>query len=285
MRFAPPPDAEVAVIVPTRDNGADLERCAAALRRASRGVRAHLVIVDNGTVEPASLAVIARLGAQPDTTVLRVDEPFNYSRLNNLAVAATREPYLLLLNDDVELRGEDDLAALLEYAQQPEIGAVGARLLYPDGTLQHGGVVVGLGGVAGHPYREEPGDAHGYFRSLDAVSDVGAVTGACLMTRRAVYEQAGGLDEGLSVAFNDVDFCIRVRAAGRYVVYLPHVTAVHAESKSRGRDDTPEKVARFAAEIAGMQARHPVEIARGDPFYSVHLALDRFDYTPRAGAG
>ncbi|MEA2664908.1 MAG: hypothetical protein QOI11_1852 [Candidatus Eremiobacteraeota bacterium] len=281
VRFAPPRAAEVAVIVPTRDNGADLERCAAALRRAARGVRAHLVIVDNGTVEAASLAAIARLGARPDVTVLRVDEPFNYSRLNNLAVAATREPYVLLLNDDVELRGEDDLAALLEYAQQPEVGAVGARLLYPDGTLQHGGVVVGLGGVAGHPYREAAGDAHGYFRSTDAVTDVGAVTGACLMTRREVYQQAGGLDEALSVAFNDIDFCIRVRAAGRYVVYLPHVSALHAESKSRGRDDTPQKVARFAAEIAAMQARHPAEIERGDPFYSVHLALDRFDCSPR----
>jgi GT2 family glycosyltransferase len=280
VRFAPPPSADVDVIVPTRDNGADLERCVSAVRRAARGVRPHVTIVDNGTVDPASLAVVARLGARPDVTVLRVDEPFNYSRLNNLAVAATRSPYVLLLNDDVELRGEDDLAALVEYAQQPEVGAVGARLLYPDGSLQHAGVVVGLGGIAGHPFREASADEHGYFRSVDAVTDVGAVTGACLMTRRGVYEEVGGLDESLAVAFNDVDFCIRVRATGRYVVYLPHVRATHAESKTRGSDDTPEKVARFAAEIAGMRARHGGEIER-DPFYSAHLALDRFDCSPR----
>lgn len=280
VRFATPAAAEVAVIIPTRDNGVDLERCIASVRRGSRGVRAHVLIVDNGTVDPASVAIIGRLGALPDVTIIRVDEPFNYSRLNNLAVAATREPYILLLNDDVELCGENDLAALIEYAQQPEIGAVGARLFYPDGSLQHAGVVVGLGGIAGHPFREAPADSHGYFRSIDAVTDVGAVTGACLMTRRDVYERVGGLDEALAVAFNDIDFCMRVRNTGHYVVYLPHVRAIHAESKSRGRDDAPEKAARFAAEIAGMRERHAGDIDR-DPFYSIHLALDRFDCSPR----
>jgi GT2 family glycosyltransferase len=179
----------------------------------------------------------------------------------------------LLLNNDTEVISPEWLTAMVEQVQRPSIGCVGALLLYPDGAVQHAGVIIGLGGVAGHSHKHFPGDAPGYYYMLKAVNNYSAVTAACLMIRREVFEQVGGLDEGLAVAFNDVDFCMKVQAAGYRSVYLPHVQLYHFESKSRGYETTPEKVERFQREINTMLTRWNTE-HWSDPCYSPNLTRD-----------
>ncbi len=159
---------------------------------------------------------------------------------------------------------------MVEQAQRPSIGAVGAKLLYDDGTVQHAGVIIGLGGVAGHSHKYSPGDEPGYFGTLQTVTNFSAVTAACMMIRRAVFDQVGGFDEELAIAFNDVDFCLRVRDAGYRNVYLPHVVLYHHESKSRGHEDTPEKQSRFLREQLVMHERWATAVVP-DPYYNVNL--------------
>jgi GT2 family glycosyltransferase len=211
---------------------------------------------------------------------MRYDVPFNFSRINNYAVERTTGRYLLFLNNDTEVLVPDWIEAMVEQAQRPSVGAVGAKLLYPDGTIQHAGVVLRIGGVAGHSHKYVDGAAHGYFNMLRTVNNYSAVTGACMMIRRDVFEAAGGFDEALAVAFNDVDLCLRLRAAGLYNVYLPHVVLYHHESKSRGHENTPDKQARFTQESLLMQRRwRTSEI--DDPHYSPHLSVTTEDYAIR----
>ena len=170
---------------------------------------------------------------------------------------------------------------MVEQAQRPSIGAVGAKLLYPDDTVQHAGVVTGIGGVAGHSHKYAEASSGGYFNMLRTVNNYSAVTGACMMVRREVFERLGGFDEQLAIAFNDVDFCLKARRAGLYNVYLAHVVLYHYESKSRGAEDTPEKRARFEGERLLMQQRWRTSEA-GDPHYSPHLSVTAEDYSLRA---
>ena len=184
---------------------------------------------------------------------------------------------MLFLNNDTEILTPDWIEAMVEQAQRPSIGAVGAKLLYDDGTVQHAGVVIGLGGVAGHSHKYFQGDAPGYFGTLQTVNNFSAVTAACLMVRRAVFEEVGGFDESLAIAFNDVDFCLRIRAAGYQNVYLPHVELYHYESKSRGYENTPEKMERFLREQQTIRERWRTgELA--DPHYNRNLTLNTEDF-------
>ena len=169
--------------------------------------------------------------------IVRYDVPFNYSKINNYGVAQSSGEYVLLLNNDTDIVTDDWMTAMVEQAQRAPIGAVGAKLLYADDTIQHAGVVIGLHGLAGHGHRLFPADSPGYFVVLKTVNNFSAVTAACLMIRRAVFDEVGGLDEELAVAFNDVDFCLKVQRAGYRNVYLPHVVLYHFESKSRGLDN------------------------------------------------
>jgi len=275
-------DWKVSIIIPTRDHADDLELCLASIFAKSTYRNIEVVVLDNGSAEHATSVCFAKWQAlEPDRVkVVPHNVPFNYSEINNYAVRHSTGDIILLLNNDTEVIAPQWIEAMLEQAQRPTIGCVGAKLLYEDDTIQHAGVVMRIGGVAGHSHRYYDRDAPGYYHIIKTVNNYTAVTAACLMIRREVWEQVGGLDEQLSVAFNDVDFCLRVRAAGYLNVYVPHAELYHYESKSRGFDDTPAKIARGIREQQFMQKRWNVSSV-DDPFYSPHLSLTSEDYSIR----
>jgi GT2 family glycosyltransferase len=282
VRYDLKKDWKVSIVIPTRDHAEDLERCLTSIFAKSTYRNFEIVILDNGSVEPATMTLFAKWRAlEPERIkVVRHDVPFNYSEINNYAVRQSTGEIVLLLNNDTEIIARDWIEAMLEQAQRPTVGCVGAKLLYEDGTIQHAGVVMRIGGVAGHSHRFYDRDAPGYFHVVKTVNNYSAVTAACLMIRREVWDQVGGLDEELSVAFNDVDFCLRVRDAGYRNVYVPHAELYHYESKSRGFDDTPKKIARSIKEQQFMQRRWNI-VATDDPYYSPHLSLTSEDYAIR----
>jgi GT2 family glycosyltransferase len=195
-----------------------------------------------------------------------------------MAVAMANGEIVGLINNDIEVISEDWLDEMVSLAIQPGVGAVGAKLLYPDGRIQHAGVIAGIGGVAGHAHKLFPRDSYGYFSRCAVISSFSAVTAACLVVRKAVYEQVGGLNESdLAVAFNDVDFCLRVRDAGYRNVWTPYAELFHHESATRGSEDNPEKVARFNSEVRFMLARWGDSL-REDPAYSPNLTLEYEDF-------
>ena len=271
--------AKVSIIIPTRDHGEDVDLCLRTLFGCSTFTNVEVLIVDNGSSDPDSLRIFGEwLQREPERVkLLPYDVPFNFSRINNYAAEQASGEYLLFLNNDTEVVTEDWIEAMLEQAQRPSIGAVGAKLLYPDNTVQHAGVIVGLGGVAGHSHKYFGRDEPGYFYTLQTVNNFSAVTAACCMIRRDVFEEVGGFDEGLAIAFNDVDLCLRIRAAGYRIVYLPHVVLYHHESKSRGHEDTPEKQARFLREQQVMHERWKTDTLP-DPYYNVNLIRDAENY-------
>jgi GT2 family glycosyltransferase len=270
----PDPAPLVSVIVPTRDRAGLLGAVAEGVLRRTDYPAIEFLVVDNGSEEPETLALFDRLRADPRVRILAAPGPFNYAALNNQAAAEARGEVLLLLNNDIEVIEPGWLREMVSHAVRPEVGAVGAKLLYADGSLQHGGVVAGAAGVAGHYLVGSlPGDG-GYFGSLALVREVSAVTGACLALRRAVFDRVGGLDAAnLAVAFNDVDLCLRIREAGYRILWTPFAELYHLESASRGKDVAPEKVRRFAAEIGYMKRRWGKALLQ-DPFYSPWFSLD-----------
>ena len=276
----PDPPPRVSLIIPTRDGADVLATCIRSIRSCTRYPDYEIIIVDNGSVKDRTKRLFAEFAADPAIKILPRPEPFNFSRLNNAAALEATGSILALINNDIEVTDENWLGEMVALAVEPKTGCVGAKLLYPDGRLQHAGVVIGLGGVAGHAHRFARADDPGYLGRLRAVHEVSAVTAACLVIRREVFDAVGGLDEGLTVAFNDVDFCLKVRAAGYLNVWTPFAELVHHESVSRGRDLTPAKAKRFADEYAAMQRRWGAQLLN-DPYYSPHLTYDREDHSLR----
>jgi GT2 family glycosyltransferase len=267
----------VSIIIPFRDKPQLLETCIDSVLERTGYDNFEILCIDNGSVEPATADLLRRLtAADRRVRAIRHDVPFNYSVINNFGASKARGEHLLLLNNDTEVIEGQWLEALLEHSQRPEVGVVGARLLYEDDSVQHAGVIAGLGGVAGHSHLNVPRDAPGYFSRQHLIQDLSAVTFACAMTRREVFERLGGLNEGqLTIAFNDVDYCLRARELGFRVIYTPYALLYHYESKSRGYEDSPLKQARFGAEIRYMQTRHRAILAAGDPWYNPNFPLDR----------
>jgi O-antigen biosynthesis protein len=273
-RTLPPQAPLVSVIIPTKDQHRLLKRCVDGIvnRTAYRSV--EVVIVDNGSSERGACDFLRDVRSRAGFVVVEDNKPFNFSRLINRGVAASSGEICLLLNNDVDVINADWLDELAAHAWRPEVGAVGAKLYYADDTLQHGGVILGIGGVAGHQHRFASRKANGYSGRLKLVHSLSCVTAACLAVRRAVYDEVGGFDEEhLPVAFNDVDFCIRVREAGYKIIWTPHAELYHYESRSRGHDTTPEKAGRFAAEKKYMRSRWQ-KILDTDPFYNPNLSLE-----------
>jgi GT2 family glycosyltransferase len=269
------PAPSILAIVPTRDRAGLLEACAAGLLRHTDYPKLRLRIVDNGSRAPSALAALEALSREERVDVLRVDAPFNFSALVNQAAADAEADLLLLLNDDVLVVEPHWLERMAALATRPGVGAVGAGLHYPDGRWQHAGLVLGLGpqGIAGHEFRGQAGDAPGPQGRLQVTREVSAVTGACLLVGRDKFEAAGGMDEELAVAFNDVDFCLKLRARGLRNVWTPQARLIHLESATRGRDADPERAARFAREAEIMRARWG-ELLQRDPYYNPNLTLD-----------
>ena len=280
IRPVPDPAPLVSVIVPTRDHSALLRSCARGLLQVTDYPALELLIVDNGSEEEATAALFAELARDSRVRILRAPGPFNYSRLNNQATREARGELLLLMNNDVEAVDPLWLREMVSHAVRPDVGAVGARLLYADGRLQHAGVVLGIGGVAVHIHSRASRGDPGHFGSLALTRQVSAVTGACLMLRREVFTAIGGLDESnLPIAFNDVDLCLRIRERGLRVLWTPFAELLHLESVSRGSDMRPERRDGFAREVAYMKRRWGKTLT-SDPFYNPNLSLSLGDYHP-----
>lgn len=261
----PKPTPLVSVIIPTKDKKDLLEMCINGLLHKTNYKNIEIIVVDNGSTEPEALKFLKTL-----PNVIRDDGAFNFSRLNNRAAKEAKGELLLFLNNDIEIVESDWLSEMVSLAVRPQTGAVGAKLLYPDGRIQHAGVVLGIGGVAGHSHKFFNGSDPGYFNRNILRHSVSAVTAACLLIRADIFAKTGGFDEeNLSVAFNDVDFCLKVRELGYRNIYTPYATLLHHESVSRGYEDSPEKLARFNKEIAYMQQKWDL---KNDPYYNPNLS-------------
>ncbi|MBP7142134.1 MAG: glycosyltransferase [Opitutaceae bacterium] len=276
-RQIPDPPPLVSLIIPSRNGLKLLSRCVDTILAKTDYPNYEIVIVDNGSDDPATLAYLQRI-ADDRVVVLRYDTPFNYSAINNHGVKHSRGEIIGLLNNDLEIIHGDWLREMVSQAVRPGIGCVGAMLYYPNETIQHAGVIVGLGGVAGHGFRDFPRGTEGRFNRARLVQNYSSVTAACLVVRRAVFEQVGGLDEELAVAFNDIDFCLKVRKAGHLNLWTPFAECYHHESASRGAEDTPEKHERFRREVETMLQRWKAQIAH-DPAYNPNLTLELTDFS------
>lgn len=272
----PTPPPLVSVVIPTRDRLALLKRCIQSVKETTAYRPLELILVDNQSRDRRTLAYLATLEAQDEARVLRYPYPFNYSAMNNVAAREARGDVLCLLNNDIEATEASWLTEMVGLALQPGVGAVGAKLLYPNNAVQHAGTVAGLFGVSAHAYMREPREADGYLFQLQTTREVAAVTAACMVLRRDRFLGVGGLDETeLSVAFNDVDLCFKLLRAGYRNLWTPYAEVYHRESASRGKDESGADRQRFLREEAVMQLRWGALIAR-DPYYNPNLSLDSF---------
>ncbi|MDD4904615.1 MAG: glycosyltransferase [Methylobacter tundripaludum] len=269
----------VSLIIPTRNGLSLIKQCIESLFAKTTYKNFEVLIVDNNSDDPETLDYFASLADNEKIRVLRDERPFNYSALNNAAVQQARGEYLGLINNDIEVISPEWLDEMIGLAIQFGVGAVGARLWYPNDTLQHGGCITGVGGVAGHSHKHLPRGQFGYFARAQLIQTVSVVTAACLVIKKSIYEEVRGLDEtNLKIAFNDVDFCLRVREAGYRNVWTPYAELYHHESATRGYEDTPEKKLRFKDEVLYMQKRWGY-LLKDDPAYNPNLTLEHEDFS------
>ena len=272
----------ISVIIPSKDHINDLELCISSIEEKTTWKNYEIIIVENNSVEKETFVYYETLkNRYPNVRILTWKKEFNYSAINNFAVREARGEYLLFLNNDVEIITESWLEEMLQLCQQKDVGMVGAKLYYPDDTIQHAGVVVGLGGVAAHVLCKLPRDAEGYMGRLRCVQEISAVTAACMMVKTSVFKAVGGFDEELKVAFNDIDLCMKVRKYGVKIVFTPYAELYHYESKSRGMEDTPEKQLRFSREVNCFRRKWERELLKGDPYYNPNLTLNNTDCSLR----
>lgn len=270
----------ISIIIPNKDHIEDLDRCISSIEEKSKYRNLEYLVIENNSEEKDTFSYYAQLERKyKNVRILYWTLPFNYSAINNFAVTYAKGEYLLFLNNDTEVIYEDCIEELLTFCMRKEIGIVGARLLYPDEIIQHAGVIVGLGGIAGHAFLGLSGDDPGYFCRVLCAQQYSAVTAACMMVKREAFEKVGGMDEAFEVAFNDVDFCMRVQKEGYQVVYNPFAVLYHYESKTRGMDDTEEKALRFQREVSLFANRWQEFLQKGDPYYNPNLTLARHDFS------
>jgi len=271
------PLPKVDIIIPTRNRSDLLANCIDSIRNQTQYSNYEIIVVDNLSDGPKTLKFFDELETNNIAKVLHFKQPFNYSAINNYAVSKTDGPILCLMNNDIEVIDPHWLHEMVSHAQRPEIGAVGCKLLYPNKTVQHGGMITGIFGATGHSHRYFPVDSCGYFNRLQTIQNLSAVTGACLVVRRELYENAGGLDEQLEVAFNDVDFCLKIQEKGYRNLWTPFAQLIHYESQSRKHDDTPEKQDRFNREKSLVLKRWG-DTLHMDPYYNLNLSLEFEDF-------
>ena len=278
-------EPKVSIVIPTSDQTEYLKKCIDAIESRNTYGNYEILVVENNSKKEETFAYYETLKENPNVRLITYQGEFNYSKINNFAVKEAGGEYLLLMNNDVEILGNDFIRELLMYAQRTDVGAVGAKLLFPDNTIQHAGIVLGLGAhrTAGHGhYREE--NAHiGYMGRLCYAQNVSAVTGAALMVRKTLYEKVGGFDEELAVALNDVDFCLKLRKEGLLNVFTPFAEAYHYESVSRGLDNSGKNGDRYEKECEYFRTKWKEVLAKGDPYYNPNFTLDRSDYSLNIG--
>ncbi len=285
----------ISILIPNKDHIADLRKCIDAIEAKSDYRNYEYIIIENNSTEEETFAGYQQLEAEnPKVRVVYYDrvqneegiwEPvqekreFNYSAINNFGAEHANGEYFLLLNNDTEIINPDCLRQLLGYCQRPDVGIVGARLYYEDDTIQHAGVVLGFGGIAGHTFIGEKRGDNGYFSRIICAQNYSAVTAACMMVKAAAFREVGGMSTELKVAFNDIDFCMKIRKAGYLIVYNPRAELYHYESKSRGLENTQEKIERFNREMACFLDRWGDQVKAGDPYYNPNLTLDKANFS------
>ncbi|MDD5210822.1 MAG: glycosyltransferase, partial [Sulfuricurvum sp.] len=275
----------VSIIIPFKDKPELLRMCIESILDKSTYKNFEIIGISNNSSEEATFEEMKRVENLDDRIKFyEYNVAFNYSAINNYAVKTyAKGEQIILLNNDIEIITHDWIEAMLEFSQRDDVGVVGAKLYYPNNTLQHGGVIVGLGGVAGHSHKYFNKDDSGYFHRLNILQNLSAVTAACFMVKKSIYQELNGLNEqNLAVAFNDVDFCLRAREKGYLNIFTPYCEAYHHESISRGHEDTAQKQERFNSEVFFMQERHKTILEKGDPYYNVNLTLDREDFSLKA---
>lgn len=272
---------KISIIIPNKDHADDLKKCLESVKRCNYE-NYEIIIVENNSEEAETFAFYESIRSE-QTKIICWDKPFNYSAINNYGVQHADGEYLLFLNNDIEGISNDWMQEMLSNCQRDRVGAVGAKLYYPDNTVQHAGVIVGIGGVAGNMYTGLPGEYSGYMHKASLQQNLSAVTAACMMVKRSVYDETGGFTEELAVAFNDVDFCLKVCEKGYLIVFDPYAELYHHESKTRCAEDTEEKIKRFQGEIAYMQKHWEDFLKMGDPMYNPNLTLKKQDYSLKQG--
>ena len=280
VKYATPGDPKISIIIPNKDHIEDLKICINSIQSRSVYKNYEFIIIENNSSEKKTFEYYKYLEAQySNIKVVYWKEGFNYSSINNFGVQYAAGDYLLFLNNDTEMITENALAEMLGICMRADVGAVGAKLLYADDTVQHAGIVIGFGNYAGHVHVGLKRDDYGYMVRARINCNYSAVTAACLMTKRALFEEVGGFDEQFAVACNDVDLCLKFRKAGKLVVYNAFSEWHHYESKSRGYEDTPEKLNRFEKEVEKFQKKWPEILENGDPFYNPNFAINQAPYT------
>ena len=272
----------VSILIPNKDQKETLMHCIHSVLETSTWKNLEILIIENNSEQEETFACYRELEKDPRIRILTYPgKTFNYSAINNFGVQQAKGEYLLFLNNDIEVITPDWIEQMLGNCQRPEVGIVGAKLYYPDNTIQHAGIIIGIGGIAGHAFLGLARAKSGYLHKASLQMDYSAVTAACMMMKAEAFRKTGGFEEKLTVAFNDVDLCLRTVEQGWLVVYDPHVEMYHYESKSRGAEDSEEKVRRFQQEIEFMRTRWIGLLKDGDPNYNPNLTLSKWNYSLR----
>ena len=270
----------VSILIPNKDQKETLDQCLKSIEEHTDYENYEIIIIENNSTEKETFEYYKRI-RNPKIRVIEWKDEFNYSAINNYGVRNAKGEYLLFLNNDIEVIHSDWLREMLSNCQREEVGAVGVKLYYPDNTVQHAGVIVGIGGVAGSVFVGLKRGYTGYMHRASIQQNLSAVTAACMMVKKSVFEEVGGFEEKLKVAFNDIDFCLKIREKGYLIVYDPYVELYHYESKTRGAEDTTEKIRRFQSEIEYMRSHWNSILKNGDPAYNPNLSLKKWDYSLR----
>ena len=275
----------ISIIIPNKDEKESLEACLKSIWEKTTYKNYEIIVVENNSTSDEIFQYYKEI-SQKGVRLLRWKKEFNYSAINNFGAAHAKGEFLLFLNNDVTVITPDWLTELAGLCQRKEVGAAGVKLLYPDNTIQHAGCVIGIGGIAGHMFVDMPANRTGYLHKA-SLQDMSAVTAACMIMKKQVFDQVGGFTEELAVAFNDVDLCLKINKAGSLVVYDPYVQLYHMESKTRGAEDSKEKVRRFQTEIEYMRCHWLDILKNGDPYYNKNLSLTKWNYSlkPLPGMG
>ena len=276
-------EPKISIVIPNKDHAEDLRRCIKSIVEKSTWENYEIIVVENNSETKEIFSYYEELKNNPQIKIVTYEGAFNYSKINNLGVSQATGDYVLLLNNDTQVITVNWMEELLMYAQRQDVGAVGGKLYYGDKTIQHAGVVIGLGAhrTAGHVHYRQKRENLGYMGRLCYAQNMTAVTGACLMVKKKLYEAAGGLDEGFAVSLNDVDFCLKLRRMGYLNVFTPFAELYHFESVSRGLDDQGEKAARYNEESARFREKWKAELEAGDPYFNPNFSLDKSDYSLR----
>lgn len=272
----------VSILIPNRDNRDSLDKCLRSIRTRSTYTNYEILVLENNSTQNSTFKYYRSLAEDASVRVLYWEGDFNFALIVNFGVAHARGEHVIFLNNDTEVISPGWIEEMLMFSQRPDVGMTGALLYFPDDTVQHAGVTLGVGGIAGHNHKHFRRGEGGYLHRLRIAQNVSAVTAACSMMRRAVFEEVGGMDNAFGVAFNDVDLCMRLRRAGYLIVFTPHAELYHYESMSRGPEDGEEKRRRLAEETNRFRELWGQELEVGDPYYNPNLTLHSEDFSLRA---